>query len=104
MVLPGELIVGTDSHTTTYGAFGALGTGVGVTDMALVFATGKLWFRVPESIKCFLEGETPSYIMGKDIIHHVLSLIGSDGANYKSIELYGEQNKKRSEKRCRSNQ
>ncbi|HZF21386.1 MAG TPA: aconitase family protein, partial [Dongiaceae bacterium] len=58
MVLPGELIVGTDSHTTTYGAFGALGTGVGVTDMALVFATGKLWFRVPESIRCVLEGET----------------------------------------------
>ncbi len=90
MVLPGELIVGTDSHTTTYGAFGALGTGVGVTDMALVFATGKLWFRVPESIKCLLEGKTPSYIMGKDIIHHILSLIGADGANYKSIEFYGE--------------
>jgi len=71
-----------------------LGTGVGVTDMALVFATGKLWFRVPESIKCFLEGETPSYIMGKDIIHHVLSLIGADGANYKSIEFYGEPTKK----------
>lgn len=94
MVLPGELIVGTDSHTTTYGAFGALGTGVGVTDMALVFATGKLWFRVPDSIKCFLEGETPSYIMGKDIIHHILSLIGADGANYKSIEFYGEPIKK----------
>ncbi len=90
MVLPGELIVGTDSHTTTYGAFGALGTGVGVTDMALVFATGKLWFRVPQSIKCVLVGETPSYIMGKDIIHHILSLIGADGANYKSIEFYGE--------------
>src|SRR5436309_10351471 len=94
MVLPGELIAGTDSHTTTYGAFGALGTGVGVTDMALVFATGKLWFRVPESIKCFLEGETPSYIMGKDIIHHVLFLIGADGANYKSIEFYGEPTEK----------
>lgn len=90
MVLPGHLIVGTDSHTTTYGAFGALGTGVGVTDMALVFATGKLWFRVPESIRCVLEGETPSYIMGKDIIHHILSLIRADGANYKSIEFYGE--------------
>lgn len=94
MVRPGELIVGTDSHTTTYGAFGALGTGVGVTDMAMVFATGELWFRVPESIKIVLEGETPSFIMGKDIIHHILSLIGADGANYKSIEFYGEPIKK----------
>ncbi len=88
-VKPGELIVGTDSHTTTYGAFGALGTGVGVTDMAIVFATGKLWFRVPETIKCILEGKVQPYIMGKDLIHHVLSLIGADGASYKSIEFYG---------------
>ncbi len=88
-VKPGELIVGTDSHTTTYGAFGALGTGVGVTDMAIVFATGKLWFRVPETIKCVLEGKLQPYIMGKDLIHHVLSLIGSDGANYKSLEFSG---------------
>ena len=89
LVKPGELIVGTDSHTTTYGAFGALGTGVGVTDMAIVFATGKLWFRVPETIKCILEGKLQPYIMGKDLIHHVLSLIGSDGANYKSLEFSG---------------
>ncbi len=88
-VKPGELIVGTDSHTTTYGAFGALGTGVGVTDMAIVFATGKLWFRVPETIKCVLNGKMKPYIMGKDLIHHVLSLIGADGANYKSLEFYG---------------
>ncbi len=89
MVRPGELIVGTDSHTTTYGAFGALGTGVGVTDMAIVFATGRLWFRVPETIKCVLEGKLQPYIMGKDLIHHVLSLTGVDGASYKSIEFYG---------------
>ena len=88
-VKPGELIVGTDSHTTTYGAFGALGTGVGVTDMAIVFATGKLWFRVPETIKCILDGKVQPYIMGKDLIHHVLSIIGADGANYKSLEFYG---------------
>ncbi len=88
-VKPGELIVGTDSHTTTYGAFGALGTGVGVTDMAIVFATGRLWFRVPETIKCVLRGKMQPYIMGKDLIHHVLSLIGADGANYKSLEFYG---------------
>ncbi len=88
-VKPGELIVGTDSHTTTYGAFGALGTGVGVTDMAIVFATGKLWFRVPETIKVVLEGKLQPYIMGKDLIHHILSLIGADGANYKSIEFSG---------------
>ena len=88
-VKPGELIVGTDSHTTTYGAFGALGTGVGVTDMAIVFATGKLWFRVPETIKCVLDGKIQPYIMGKDLIHHVLSIIGADGANYKSLEFYG---------------
>jgi homoaconitate hydratase family protein len=89
LVKPGELIVGTDSHTTTYGAFGAFGTGVGVTDMAIVFATGKLWFRVPETVKCILEGKLKPYLMGKDLIHHVLSLIGSDGANYKSLEFYG---------------
>ncbi len=88
-VKPGELIVGTDSHTTTYGAFGALGTGVGVTDMAIVFATGKLWFRIPETIKCVLDGKIQPYIMGKDLIHHVLSLIGADGASYKSMEFYG---------------
>ena len=89
LVKPGELIVGTDSHTTTYGAFGALGTGVGVTDMAIVFATGKLWFRVPETIKCILEGRLQPYIMGKDLIHHVLSLLGQDGANYRSLEFHG---------------
>ncbi len=89
-VKPGELIVGTDSHTTTYGAFGALGTGVGVTDMAIVFATGKLWFRVPETIKCVVNGGLAPYLMGKDLIHHVLGLIGANGASYKSIEFYGE--------------
>ncbi len=86
-VKPGELIVGTDSHTTTYGAFGALGTGVGVTDMTIVFATGKLWFRVPETIKCVVNGRLAPYLMGKDLIHHVLGLIGADGAGYKSIEF-----------------
>jgi 3-isopropylmalate/(R)-2-methylmalate dehydratase large subunit len=88
-VKPGDLIVGTDSHTTTYGAFGALGTGVGVTDMAIVFATGKLWFRVPETIKCVFEGRLQPYIMGKDLIHHMLSLLGQDDANYRSLEFHG---------------
>lgn len=89
-VCPGELIVGTDSHTTTYGAFGAFATGVGNTDMAVVFATGKLWFRVPETILINISGAIPRMVMGKDIILRVLGEIGAEGANYKAVEYRGE--------------
>ncbi len=89
-VCPGELILGTDSHTTTYGAFGAFGTGVGTTDMTIVFATGKLWLRVPETIRYTILGNIPPMIMGKDIILRVLKEIGSGGASYKCLEYYGE--------------
>ncbi len=89
-VCPGELILGTDSHTTTYGAFGAFGTGVGTTDMAIVFATGKLWLKVPESMRCIISGKIPSMIMGKDIILHTLKEIGAGGASYRCLEYYGD--------------
>jgi 3-isopropylmalate/(R)-2-methylmalate dehydratase large subunit len=89
-VCPGELIVGTDSHTTTYGALGAFSTGVGATDMTIVFATGKLWFKVPETIKYTISGALPKFISGKDIILRILREIGTDGAVYKAIEYYGD--------------
>jgi len=88
--LPGELIVGSDSHTITSGAFGAFASGIGSTDMTIVFTTGKLWFKVPETIKLTIDGKIPPYIMGKDIILHILGEMGAEGANYKSIEFYGE--------------
>ncbi|MEM2942126.1 MAG: 3-isopropylmalate dehydratase large subunit [Candidatus Bathyarchaeia archaeon] len=89
-VLPGELIVGSDSHTITSGAFGALAAGIGSTDMTIVFATGKLWFKVPETIKINIDGEIPPNIVGKDIALQILQKLGAEGANYKSIEFYGE--------------
>jgi 3-isopropylmalate/(R)-2-methylmalate dehydratase large subunit len=89
-VCPGELIVGTDSHTTTYGAFGAFGTGVGATDMAVIFATGKLWFKVPETIRYVIAGKIPQLIVGKDIILRILREIGTEGASYKCLEFYGD--------------
>jgi len=89
-VCPGELILGTDSHTTTYGAFGAFATGVGTTDMTVVFATGKLWLRVPETIRYTITGNIPPMIMGKDIILRVLKDIGAGGASYKCLEYYGD--------------
>lgn len=89
-VLPGRIIVGSDSHTTTYGAFGAFGTGIGRSEMAVIFATGKMWFRIPESMKITLKGKLPEGIASKDIILHIISNIGADGASYKSIEFYGD--------------
>jgi 3-isopropylmalate/(R)-2-methylmalate dehydratase large subunit len=89
-VLPGELIVGSDSHTITSGAFGAFAAGIGSTDMTIVFATGKLWFKVPETIKITINGKIPPLVMGKDLILHVLQKLGADGANYKSLEFYGD--------------
>lgn len=89
-VVPGEVIVGTDSHTTTYGAFGAFSTGIGTTDMAIVFATGKLWFKVPESLRIEINGELPDRVMSKDLILRILGDIGADGATYRAMEFYGD--------------
>jgi len=88
-VLPGQLIVGTDSHTTTYGAFGAAGTGLGFTDMAYVFATGKLWFRVPETIKFIMSGTVPPGVMSKDIILYIAGKYSVSVAQYKAVEFAG---------------
>ncbi|MFX1474302.1 MAG: 3-isopropylmalate dehydratase large subunit [Promethearchaeota archaeon] len=87
---PGELLVGTDSHTTTGGAFGLFATGIGATDMAVVLATGRLWFRVPESIRIILSGKLPNQVMGKDVILHILGELGADGASYKVLEFQGD--------------
>jgi len=90
LTLPGDVIIGADSHTCTYGALGAFSTGVGSTDLAAAMATGKVWFKVPESIKFVLQGKRPPDITGKDIILHIIGLIGVDGALYKSMEFTGE--------------
>lgn len=86
---PGELLIVTDSHTTTHGAFGAFGTGVGATDLATILITGKLWFRVPEIIRINLEGDIPKGVYAKDIILHVIGALGADYAVYKAIEFTG---------------
>jgi len=88
-ILPGELIIGADSHTCTYGAFGAFSTGVGSTDLAAALATGKLWFKIPESIKFEINGKLPKGVYSKDIILFVISQIGVDGALYKAMEFTG---------------
>ncbi|MDR2623719.1 MAG: 3-isopropylmalate dehydratase large subunit [Methanobrevibacter sp.] len=89
-VVPGEIIVGADSHTCTHGALGAFSTGIGSTDMAMVFATGKLWFKVPETIRFNIEGELKSNVYGKDVILNIIGKVGSDGASYKACEFGGE--------------
>ena len=87
--LPGRLITGADSHTTTYGAFGCFATGVGSTDMAAVFATGRLWFRVPESMRFVIRGRLSRHVMAKDLILQIIGDIGADGATYRSVEFAG---------------
>lgn len=89
-VRPGEIIIGTDSHTTTYGAFGALGTGVGVTDMALVLGVGKLWLRVPETVRIELAGSPGAAVSAKDVALLLLREFGEDGLLYDSVEFVGE--------------
>ena len=89
-VLPGSIIVGTDSHTCTYGAFGAFATGVGSTDMASVFATGSLWFMVPKTLQLMIEGRLPSRVTSKDAVLRIIGDIGADGANYLACEFKGE--------------
>lgn len=90
IVVAGECIIGADSHTCTYGALGAFSTGVGTTDIATGMATGKLWFKVPSAIKFILTGKPSQYVSGKDIILHIITKIGVDGARYKSMEFVGE--------------
>ncbi|HIV67349.1 MAG TPA: 3-isopropylmalate dehydratase large subunit [Candidatus Butyricicoccus stercorigallinarum] len=90
LVGPGELIIGADSHTCTYGALGAFSTGVGSTDLAAGMATGKAWFKVPPAIKFVLKGKLQPWVSGKDVILHIIGRIGVDGALYKSMEFTGE--------------
>ena len=88
-VAPGRLIIGADSHTCSYGALGAFSTGVGSTEAAAAMATGRLWFKVPETQKFVIRGEPKRYVMGKDIILHIIGDIGVSGSLYKSQEFYG---------------
>jgi 3-isopropylmalate/(R)-2-methylmalate dehydratase large subunit len=88
-IRPGEVIIGGDSHTCTYGAFGAFSTGIGSTDLAAAIATGKLWFKVPESIKFVLEGSLGKGVYSKDVILAVIKRVGVDGALYKAMEFVG---------------
>jgi len=90
LTVAGDVIIGADSHTCTYGALGAFSTGVGSTDMAAGMATGKAWFKVPGAIRFNLTGELPEWVSGKDLILHIIGMIGVDGALYKSMEFVGE--------------
>ena len=90
LVKPGSLIVGADSHTCTYGAFGAFATGVGSTDAGATMAFGKLWFKVPETIMVEVKGSMPKYITGKDVILNIAKTLGVDGATYMALEFTGE--------------
>lgn len=90
LVVAGNAVIGADSHTCTYGALGAFSTGVGSTDMAAGMATGKAWFKVPSAIKFVLTGKPEEWISGKDIILHIIGMIGVDGALYKSMEFVGD--------------
>ena len=90
LTVAGDLIIGADSHTCTYGALGAFSTGIGSTDMAAGMATGKAWFKVPSAIKFNLTGKLNKYVSGKDVILHIIGMIGVDGALYKSMEFVGD--------------
>ena len=90
LVTCGDVVIGADSHTCTYGALGAFSTGVGSTDMACAMATGKTWFKVPSAIKFVLKGKLQKHVSGKDVILHIIGKIGVDGALYKSMEFVGE--------------
>ncbi len=90
LVIPGDCVIGADSHTCTYGALGAFSTGVGSTDMAAGMATGEAWFKVPAAIKFNLTGELGKWVSGKDVILHIIGMIGVDGALYRSMEFTGE--------------
>ena len=90
LVVAGDVVIGADSHTCTYGALGAFSTGIGSTDMAAGMATGKCWFKVPSAIKFILNGKPGKWVSGKDIILHIIGGIGVDGALYKSMEFEGQ--------------
>lgn len=90
LVGAGDCVIGADSHTCTYGALGAFSTGVGSTDLAAAMMTSKCWFKVPSALKFFLKGSLPAYVTGKDLILHIIGMIGVDGALYKSMEFTGE--------------
>lgn len=89
LALPGAVVVGADSHSCMYGALGAFATGVGATDIAEVFATGTLWFKVPETLKIVLNGKLQNQVSAKDVILKIARIIGADGASYKALEFYG---------------
>jgi len=89
-VKPGMVVIGADSHTVTHGAFGAFAIGVGSTDAAIAMVTGKIWLRIPETLKIVVDGEKKPWIMGKDIILHIIGSLGSDGANYMAVEFHGK--------------
>jgi len=88
-VSPGMLVIGADSHTTTYGALNAFATGIGSTDLAAAMISGKIWFKVPRTIKISIEGKLPERVYSKDLILYLIGKIGADGANYKSVEFTG---------------
>ncbi|MGL4740913.1 MAG: 3-isopropylmalate dehydratase large subunit [Sarcina sp.] len=90
LVVAGDIVIGADSHTCTYGALGAFSTGIGSTDMAAGMATGKCWFKVPKAIKFILTGNLNKWVSGKDVILHIIGMIGVDGALYKSMEFTGD--------------
>lgn len=90
LVVAGDVVIGADSHTCTYGALGAFSTGVGSTDMAAGMATGKAWFKVPSALKFVLKGKPSKWVSGKDIILHIIGMIGVDGARYQSMEFVGD--------------
>lgn len=89
-VICGDLVLGADSHTCTYGAINVFSTGVGSTDLAITLASGKNWFRVPETIKVIVTGKLPKGVYSKDVILHIIKDIGSNGATYKAVEFYGD--------------
>ncbi len=90
LVVPGDIVIGADSHTCTYGALGAFSTGIGSTDMAVGMATGEAWLKVPTALKFVLTGKPSKWVSGKDVILHIIGMIGVDGALYKSMEFVGD--------------
>ncbi|MFW9919721.1 MAG: 3-isopropylmalate dehydratase large subunit [Candidatus Thorarchaeota archaeon] len=89
LALPGMLIIGSDSHSTTYGAFNAFSAGLAATDSAMILATGKIWLRVPEALRIDINGELPKRVMSKDLMLKIVTDLGTDGANYQSMEFFG---------------